>query len=165
MQLREELQLSHIVFEHNLGRGIPYELQLKSLPPADGPGCAAPALTGRAAVMTDMREGEPERPNGGADDAAPRAVPRWARPAGGRTARTAGWRSRLRPRRLIWPAAALLLLFAVWSNYPFVPNLWTLLFRQPSGAASAVSAPGQWAMYGGGPRLANIFPPPRRRRG
>ena len=31
LQLREELQLSHIVFEHNLGRGIPYELQLKSL--------------------------------------------------------------------------------------------------------------------------------------
>lgn len=109
--------------------------------------------------MTARREGEPERPDdgGGADDAAPRAVPRWARPAGGATAR-AGWRSRLRPRRLIWPAAALLLLFAVWSNYPFVPNLWTLLFRQPSGAASAVSAPGQWAMYGGGPRLANYLP-------
>ena len=31
LQLREELQLSHIVFEHNLGRGIPHELQLKSL--------------------------------------------------------------------------------------------------------------------------------------
>lgn len=31
LQLREELQLSQIVFEHNLGRRIPYELQLKSL--------------------------------------------------------------------------------------------------------------------------------------
>jgi alkanesulfonate monooxygenase SsuD/methylene tetrahydromethanopterin reductase-like flavin-dependent oxidoreductase (luciferase family) len=31
LQLTEELQLSHIVFENNLGRRIPYELQMKSL--------------------------------------------------------------------------------------------------------------------------------------
>ena len=31
LQLTEELQLSHIVFEHNLGRRIPYDLQMKSV--------------------------------------------------------------------------------------------------------------------------------------
>ena len=31
LQLTEDLQLSHIVFENNLGRRIPYELQMKSL--------------------------------------------------------------------------------------------------------------------------------------
>ena len=31
LQLTEELQLSHIVFENNLGRRIPYDLQMKSL--------------------------------------------------------------------------------------------------------------------------------------
>jgi alkanesulfonate monooxygenase SsuD/methylene tetrahydromethanopterin reductase-like flavin-dependent oxidoreductase (luciferase family) len=31
LQLTEELQLSHIVFENNLGRRIPFDLQMKSL--------------------------------------------------------------------------------------------------------------------------------------
>ncbi len=31
LELQEQLQLSHIVFEHNLGRRIPFELQMKSL--------------------------------------------------------------------------------------------------------------------------------------
>ena len=31
LQLTEELQLSHIVFEHNLGRRIPHDLQMKSV--------------------------------------------------------------------------------------------------------------------------------------
>ena len=31
LQLTEKLQLSHIVFENNLGRRIPYDLQVKSL--------------------------------------------------------------------------------------------------------------------------------------
>ena len=74
--------------------------------------------------------------------------------------RPAGWRHTLRRRRriVIWSAAALLLLFAVWINYPFIPNPWTLLFRQPSGNASALSAPDRWAMYGGGPQIANYLP-------
>ena len=74
--------------------------------------------------------------------------------------RPAGWRHTLRRRRriVIWSAAALLLLFAVWINYPFIPNPWILLFRQPSGNASALSAPERWAMYGGGPTIANYLP-------
>jgi alkanesulfonate monooxygenase SsuD/methylene tetrahydromethanopterin reductase-like flavin-dependent oxidoreductase (luciferase family) len=31
LQLTEELNLSHIVFENNLGRRIPYDRQMKSL--------------------------------------------------------------------------------------------------------------------------------------
>ena len=87
------------------------------------------------------------------------AVPSWARPDGERTSR-AGWRGwRLTPRRrLLWPVAVILVLFAVWSNYPFIPNPWVALFRHPDGDASAVSAPGGWAMYGAGPSLTNFVP-------
>ena len=83
------------------------------------------------------------------------AVPRWARPAGNpnRVQR----RIKLR-RRLKWLAVVLLLLFAVWSNYPFIPNPWTLLFRQPDGDATAASAPGRWAMHGANPQGTNFIP-------
>ena len=93
------------------------------------------------------------RPNG---QRAGFAVPRWARPAGDPEARS-GWRIRLR-RKLVWPVAALLLLVAVWSNYPFIPNPWVLLFRQPDGEVSAVSSPVRWAMQGAGPQGANFIP-------
>ena len=83
-------------------------------------------------------------------------VPRWARPAGDAEARR-GWRSGLR-RKLIWPVAALVVLFAVWSGYPFIPNPWVALFRQPSGDASVMSAPGRWAMQGGNPQGSNFIP-------
>lgn len=91
------------------------------------------------------------------------AVPGWARPEGGAEAGPRGWggwrRYRLlRRRRVGWLAAGVLVALAVWVNYPFVPNPWMLLFRQPSGEASAVSGPGWWAMYGGGPRIANYVP-------
>ncbi len=84
------------------------------------------------------------------------AVPRWARSAadpGGR----AIWRARLR-RRVIWAAAGLLLLFAIWSNYPFIPNPWAALFRQPDGNATAASTPGRWAMYGANAQGTNFIP-------
>ena len=84
------------------------------------------------------------------------AVPRWARPAGQRAGRR-GRRLTLR-RGLIWPAVVILVLFAVWSNYPFVPNPWVMLFRQPGGDASSVSAPERWAMYGANPSLTNYVP-------
>ncbi len=102
--------------------------------------------------------GRPDEPEQGREtgERAGFAAPRWARPSGGPAGR-GRWRLRLR-RRWVWPAAGLLLLFAVWSNYPFVPNPWTLLFRQPSGTASAVSGPGRWAMYGGNPQGTNFIP-------
>ena len=84
------------------------------------------------------------------------AVPHWARP-GGEGGNRKRWRSLL-GRRLIWPALALLLLYAVWSSYPFTPNPWVALFRQPSGDATAQSAAGRWAMYGGNPQGTNFLP-------
>ena len=85
------------------------------------------------------------------------AVPRWARPAED-SDRQRRWRTGLR-RKLIWAAAALLLLYAVWSSYPFVPNPLITLFGQPSGNASAMSGPGWWAMHGGNPRGTNFIAP------
>ncbi len=87
------------------------------------------------------------------------AAPRWARPADG-SAGPRGWRGRLTllRRRLVWPAAAIIALFAVWSNYPFIPNPWVALFGQPGGDASAVSSQGQWAMRGANPQGTNFIP-------
>ena len=84
------------------------------------------------------------------------AIPSWAKPAGDSDGRR-GWRAGVR-RKLLWTLAALVLLFAVWSSYPFVPNPWVALFRQPSGDASAVSAPGRWATHGGNPQGTNFVP-------
>ncbi len=106
----------------------------------------------------DGQETRQPRADGAGERETPRAsaaVPPWARPGQGAEARR-GWRGRLRPR-LLWPVAALLLLFAVWSNYPFVPNPWMLLFRQPSGDASAASTPGRWAMRGANPQGTNFI--------
>ena len=83
------------------------------------------------------------------------AVPDWATPGQGAGKRM-GWRSLLRRRRLLWALAPVVVLIAVWTNYPFVPNLWVLLFSQPSGTASAVSGPGEWAMRGGNPQGTNV---------
>lgn len=72
------------------------------------------------------------------------AVPRWAQSS----------RHRGRPplrRWLLRLAAALLLAAAVWLNYPYVPNPFVLLFRQPAADAAAVSGPGRWAMYAANP--------------
>ena len=95
------------------------------------------------------------------DDAYPSgfAVPRWARSANDPLSRT-GWRGwRMIPRRrLIWPLAVLVILFAVWSNFPFISNPWVALFRQPDGDVTAVSGPGRWAMYGADARLTNFIP-------
>ena len=82
------------------------------------------------------------------------SVPQWARSGEGKD-RRAGLRSLLSRRRLLLALAALIVLIAVWTNYPFVPNLWVSLFSQPSGDASAVSAPGQWAMRGANPQGTN----------
>ena len=84
------------------------------------------------------------------------SVPRWARPSGGSGDRS-WWRAGLR-RKLLWTVAGVLLLYAVWASYPFVPNPLTALFRQPSGEVSAVSAPGWWAMHGGNPQGTNFLP-------
>ena len=100
--------------------------------------------------------GEPKVPGDSDERSSGRtgfAAPRWARPDGDPSAR-GKWQTRLR-RRLIWPVLVILLLFAVWFNYPFMPNPWVALFRQPSGDASAVSTPERWAMYGGSPQVAN----------
>ena len=73
------------------------------------------------------------------------AVPRWAQAS----------RHRGRPplrRWLLRLAAALLLAAAVWLNYPYVPNPFILLFRQPAADAAAVSGPGRWAMYAANPQ-------------
>lgn len=83
-------------------------------------------------------------------------MPRWARPpddSEGRSRRRANVRL-----KLLWTAAALLLLYAVWASYPFVPNPFVALFRQPSGQVSAVSAPGWWATHGGNPQGTNFLP-------
>lgn len=101
--------------------------------------------------------GESEVPGDG-EERGGFAMPRWARSAGDSPDARGRWRvGRLR-RRLFWPALTVLLLFAVWFNYPFVPNPWVSLFRQPSGDASAVSAPERWAMYGGNPQGTNFLP-------
>ena len=106
--------------------------------------------------------GRPLHPNPPQEGEGTFAVPRWARPAGEGTSRAGwrGWRATLR-RRLLWPAVVVLVLFAVWSNYPFIPNPWVALFRQPDGDASATSAPGRWAMYGADPSLTNFIPQAR----
>ncbi len=87
------------------------------------------------------------------------SIPRWARSSdgsmGGRGWR--GWRTTLR-RRLTWPVVILLVLFAVWSNYPFIPNPWAVLFRQPDGDATAVSTPQRWAAYGANAQATNFIP-------
>ena len=83
------------------------------------------------------------------------AVPRWARPPG-----QGGNRRRLRSplgRKLLWLLPALLLVYAVWSSYPFIPNLWVALFRQPSGDATAESTAARWAMYGGNAQVSNFL--------
>ena len=51
----------------------------------------------------------------------------------------------------------LLVLFAVWSNYPFIPNPWAVLFRQPVGDTASVSTPHSWAMYGANPQNTNYI--------
>ena len=83
-------------------------------------------------------------------------MPRWARPPGDSAGRS-WWRIGLR-RKLLWTLAVLLLLYAVWTSYPFVPNPLIALFRQPSGEVSAVSAPGWWAMHGSNPQGTNFLP-------
>ena len=86
------------------------------------------------------------------------SVPHWARPGGRGPSERIGWRSLLRRRRLIWAVAGVVVLIAVWSNYPFVPNLLILLFRQPSGDVASVSGPDLWAMRGGNPQGTNFVP-------
>lgn len=91
------------------------------------------------------------------------SMPRWARGDSSGDRGWPGWRTVLR-RRLIWPVVILLVLFAVWSNYPFIPNPWAVLFRQPDGDAAAVSTPQRWAMYGADSQGTNFIPdatPPR----
>ncbi len=91
-----------------------------------------------------------DRPHGGF------AVPRWAKPPG-----EGDSRRRLRSplgRKLLWLALALLLVYAVWSSYPFIPNPWVALFRQPSGDATAESTAARWAMYGGNAQASNFLP-------
>ena len=83
------------------------------------------------------------------------SVPDWARSGQGPRGRI-GWRFLLSRRRLLWILAPVVVLIAVWTNYPFVPNLWVLLLSQPGGAASSVSGPGQWAMRGGNPQGTNF---------
>ena len=58
----------------------------------------------------------------------------------------------------MWPVVILLVLFAVWSNYPFIPNPWAALFRQPDGDATAVSTPQRWASYGANAQGTNFIP-------
>ena len=85
------------------------------------------------------------------------SVPRWARPPGdsdGRSGRQAGLR-----RKLLWMAAALLLLYAAWGSYSFAPNSLIALFRQPLGNASAMFGPGWWALHGGNPQGTNFLAP------
>ena len=83
------------------------------------------------------------------------SVPSWARPGQDR-GRRIGWRYLLSRRRMLLVLALVVLLIAVWTNYPFVPNLWVSLFSQPSGSASSVSGPGQWAMRGANPQGTNF---------
>ncbi len=87
------------------------------------------------------------------------AAPRWARPDGSPAGRMGwrGWRTLLR-RRMAWPVVVIIVLFAVWSNYPFIPNPWVALFGQPDGGATAASSPSRWAMYGANARLTNFIP-------
>ena len=87
------------------------------------------------------------------------SVPGWARPGGDAHGRIGwrDWRIVLR-RRIAWPVVVILVLIAVWINYPFIPNPWALLFRQPAGEATAVSTPQSWAMYGAGAEGTNYIP-------
>jgi outer membrane protein assembly factor BamB len=86
------------------------------------------------------------------------AMPRWARAGGDPSGRMEwrDWRTLLR-RRLAWPAVVIVVVFAVWSNYPFIPNPWVALFGQPDGDATAASSPSRWAMYGADARLTNFI--------
>ena len=124
-------------------------------------------MTGSTGNPEDTQGTETPSPEGeGAQDgeqSAGYAVPDWAQPTDARrrrASRRAGWRDwRTMPRgRLLWPVAVILVLFAVWSNYPFVPNPWVALFRQPSGNVSAASGPQQWAMYGADSQLSGFIP-------
>ena len=87
------------------------------------------------------------------------SMPRWARSGDGSPGAVGwrGWRTTLR-RRLTWPVVIILVLFAVWSNYPFIPNPWAVLFRQPEGDAAAISTPQRWAMYGANAQGTNFIP-------
>ena len=84
------------------------------------------------------------------------AVPHWASPNQGPGERIR-WSSLLQRRQLVWLIVAVVVLVAVWTNYPFVPNLWNLLFHQPSGNASSTSVSGQWVMRGGNPQGTNFI--------
>ena len=111
----------------------------------------------------ESRSTEPQRPPGeeAQDNSRPSgfAVPRWARATGDPPGRLGwrDWRAILR-RRLAWPAVVIIVLFAVWFNYPFIPNPWVALFGQPDGDATAASSPSRWAMYGADARLTNFIP-------
>lgn len=96
----------------------------------------------------DERSGRPSR----------FSVPQWAG-SGRQPGARMGWRSLLRRRRLAWALVALVVLIALWTNYPLMPNPWTLLFSQPSGDAAAISGPGRWAMRGGNPQGTNYITP------
>ena len=112
-------------------------------------------MTGRQ----EDQHNDPERREAGNSPPSGPSMPRWARPAGGSADATGwrGWRTTLR-RRLMWPVVILLVLFAVWSNYPFIPNPWAALFRQPDGDATAVSTPQRWASYGANAQGTNYIP-------
>ncbi len=75
-------------------------------------------------------------------------VPGWARtsPTGARGSIIGRFR---------WLVVALVVLIAIWLNYPLIPNPIVLLFKQPSSNVSSISAPGQWPMRGAGPGGAN----------
>lgn len=94
--------------------------------------------------------------NGGQDRSG-FTVPDWARSGGGsgEGRRRFHWRALLHRRRVVWAVAVLVVLFSVWNSYPFIPNPWVALFRQPSGDVSATSEPGRWAMRGGNPQGTN----------
>ena len=118
----------------------------------DGP------VRSRFAVPQWARTGSGEAPPGERRSSG-LSMPRWARPAVG-SQRPSGWRGwlGLLRRRLIWPVAVVLVLFAVWSNYPFIPNPWVYLFGQPGGDASAESSPARWAMQGADPQGTSHLP-------
>ena len=94
--------------------------------------------------------------NGGQDRSG-FSVPEWARPGGASSGRQRRftWRALFRRRRVFWAVVVLVVLIALWNSYPFVPNPWVALFRQPSGDASSTSGPDRWAMRGGNPQGTN----------
>lgn len=100
-----------------------------------------------------------DRPPGSSEDsqASQPSLPEWAlgRPGAARRQRRLGWRTFASRRRVLWLVAILAVVVAFWNSYPFVPNIWVSLFRQPSGDASAVSGPGSWAMRAADARGSN----------